>query len=307
MSISNEIPAVQRPAFFDGQRLTAADLTAVQDYQRELRWLHNRSLHTWGIAFGLEVLAKRGDRSVTVQVGYALDCLGRDLLVNAAISLPVPPVSGSATSPATYYLTISYLEDEDLPPELRQGECDANGAVRLPEKARLRWQQPEDSQPESRYRHGYDVILASIQVQNCKLAAEPSPKQRREARPASQPYVAAGNTGSAIAWQAVKFAGQVIGLKTAVDTSAAGFGAMPQYLAHVVGERLVPGTENILLDGLVNISAATPVSFTLTLLMPPDVPLGGGSVLNSSKYMHDELPSLVSEWGWSVTWLGIEG
>jgi hypothetical protein len=305
MSIPNEIPNVERPAFFDGQRLTAADLTAVQDYQRELRWLHNRSLHTWGIAFGLEVLAKRGDRSVTVQIGYALDCLGRDLLVNAPVSLPIPPVSGSATGPALYYLTLSYLEDDDLPPELRQGLCDTNGAVRLPEKARLRWQQQEDSDPESRYRHGYDVILASIQVQNCKLAAEPSPKLRREARPASQPYVAAGSS-SGIAWELVTSAGAIVGLKTSVDTSSAGFGATPQYMAHINGERAVTGSQD-LLDGLVSIGEATPVSFTLTVIMPPDIPLGGGATLNSSKFMSSGLPSVVDGMHWSITWLGIEG
>ena len=119
MTITNEVPSVERPAFFDGQRLTAADLTAVQDYQRELRWLHNRSLHTWGIAFGLEVIAKRGDRAVTVQMGYALDCLGRDLILITPLNLPIPPVPGS-NDPALFYLTLSYLEDEDLPPEIRQ-------------------------------------------------------------------------------------------------------------------------------------------------------------------------------------------
>lgn len=302
MSIPNEVPSVQRPAFFDGQRLTAADLAAVQDYQRELRWLHNRSLHTWGIAFGLEVFAKRGDRAVTVQIGYALDCLGRDLLVSEAINLPIPPVAGLTT----YYLTISFLEDDDLPPEMRMGECDANGAVRLPEQARLRWQQPDDRQAESRYRHGHNVILASIQVQNCKLAAEPSLKQRREARPASQPYVAAG-TDSSLAWETIKSAGKVVGLKTTVDTSSAGFGATPQYMAHVVGERAVPSAADTIIDGPANISEATPVGFTLSLYLPPDVPLGGGMVLNSSKYLHEKLPSLVDEWGWGVTWLGIEG
>ena len=47
-----EIPILERPAFFSGQRLTAADLDTVQTFHRELRWLHNRSLHSWGIAFG---------------------------------------------------------------------------------------------------------------------------------------------------------------------------------------------------------------------------------------------------------------
>lgn len=307
MTTSNEVPLVERPAFFDGQRLTAADLTAVQEYQRELRWLHNRSLHTWGIAYGLEVIAKRGDRAVTVQMGYALDCLGRDLLLNAAHSLPVPPVAGSASGPAIYYLTISYLEDDKLPPEFRQGVCDTNGAVRLPEQALLRWQQQEDSQPESRYRPGLDVILAAIQVQNCKLAAEPSPKQRREARPAAQPYVAAGSTSGAAAWELAESSGKVLGVKARVDTSAAGFGGTPQYLAHVVGERQISEAEG-LLDGLANISEASAVGFTLCVTLPADVPLGNGKMLNPVKFLDNQLASLVIDHlGWSITWLGIEG
>lgn len=309
MTITNEVPLVQRPAFFEGQRLTAADLAAVQDYQRELRWLHNRSLHTWGIAFGLEIIAKRGDRVVTVQIGYALDCLGRDLLVNAAISLPIPPVAGGPKNPAIYYLTISYLEDEDLPPEIRLGECNANGAVRLPEQALLRWQRPDDTQPESRYRHGMDIILASVQIQNCKLAAEPSPKQRREARPTDQPYIAAGSTPGAAAWEVVTdSADQVLGVKALVDTSPAGFGGTPQYLAHVVGERLFSEAESFL-DGIANISDATATGFLLTVILPADIPLGSGKLLNPSKLLvKNLLPGiLIDRMHWSITWLGIEG
>ncbi len=307
MTITNEVPSVERPVFFDGQRLTAADLTAVQDYQRELRWLHNRSLHTWGIAFGLEVIAKRGDRAVTVQMGYALDCLGRDLILNTALSLPIPPVAGGPNDPAVFYLTISYLEDEDLQPEIRLGECDANGAVRLPEQARLRWQRPYDNQPESSYRPGIDVILASIQILNCKLAAEPSPKQRREARPAAQPYVAAGSTPGVASWEIAGSVPEVVGVKARVDTSAAGFGGTPQYLAHVVGERQISPSEGFL-DGLANISEATATGFLLTVVLPADVPLGNGKLLNPSRFLDPNLPALVRDHLlWSITWLGIEG
>jgi len=58
-----------------------------------------RSLHTWGIALGLMVTGQRGERTVTVQPGYALDCLGRDLLVSATLAMPVPPVSGDEAAP----------------------------------------------------------------------------------------------------------------------------------------------------------------------------------------------------------------
>ena len=50
-----DIPVLQRPEFFDGQRLFADDLTAAQTYHREMRWLHNRGLQQLGIIFGYAV------------------------------------------------------------------------------------------------------------------------------------------------------------------------------------------------------------------------------------------------------------
>ena len=48
----NDIPDLERITFFAGQRLLARDLGDLQRADRELRWLHNRSLHTWGIGIG---------------------------------------------------------------------------------------------------------------------------------------------------------------------------------------------------------------------------------------------------------------
>lgn len=55
---------------------------------RDLRW-HNRHLHGWGIVCGLQVVcgpdeANRGRRNVTVRSGYALDCDGSDLILQAS-------------------------------------------------------------------------------------------------------------------------------------------------------------------------------------------------------------------------------
>ena len=44
----SSITDVERPAFFEGQRLTADDLSAGQSYSQEMRWLHNRALHGFG-------------------------------------------------------------------------------------------------------------------------------------------------------------------------------------------------------------------------------------------------------------------
>jgi hypothetical protein len=144
----------------------------------------------------------------------------------------------------------------------------------------------------------------------CRTASwQPSLRPNSVARrdPAAHPYVAAGSSRKTIAWETLVAAGRVVGLKTSVDTSSAGFGGTPQYLAHVVGDRRLAGSGDVL-DGLVNLSEASPVSFLLSVNMPPDVPLGGGLALNPSKYMNAQLPDLVSEQlGWSITWLGIEG
>src|SRR4051812_41853361 len=108
--MQSEFPALERPLFFDGERLTAADLAAVQAFDRELRWLHNRTLHGWGVVQGFAATGVRRSRSVTVAPGYALDCRGRELVLGREIELTVPPVAAATT----WYVTVSYAEDETL-------------------------------------------------------------------------------------------------------------------------------------------------------------------------------------------------
>jgi hypothetical protein len=306
MSIQDNIPALERPVFFDGQRLTAADLQAAQEYQRELRWLHNRSLHTWGIVFGLEVTGARDDREVKVQAGFALDCLGRELILSDPLSLPIPPVAGVNSGPAVYYLTLSFQEDAQLTPsESENGVCGTSGAVRLPETPKIRFQLPSDTDPEVAYRFGKDVILASVPVQNCKLSAPPSPKERRDARPANQPYVATGfAAGSAASWGVLKVGGQTVGLEVKVDTSTAGFGSTPVYLGQVVGTRSLQNAAG-LIDGMINIADASPTGFTLQMLLPQNLQVGN-LALNPAAVLVDPA-AVAGQLNWSVAWMGIEG
>src|SRR4051794_3215885 len=177
---SSDIPTLERPVFFDGQRLTADDLEAVQAFDRELRWLHNRSLHGWGVSRGLTVRGERGAAAVEVAPGYALDCLGRELVVPEPVSLPVPPVVTSTR----WYLTVTYRGDDELTPELRDGACDMRGAVRLPDAPSLAFR--------PKRRLGIDVVLARVNVEGCALASL-SLAERNELHPPS-PYVGAGRT-----------------------------------------------------------------------------------------------------------------
>src|SRR5215831_10271735 len=134
-----DVPSLERITFFTGQRLTAPDLAALQRAHRELRWLHNRSLHGWGIGIGLAVTGERGDSAVKVEPGYGIDCLGREIILTEARMRTVPAVAAApGGGEAIYYLVAVYLSDEDQEvSERRPGVCLPEGTVRLTEEPRL--------------------------------------------------------------------------------------------------------------------------------------------------------------------------
>lgn len=308
MSKGTDIPVLERATFFDGQLLDAADLTSIADYQRSLRWFHNRTLHGWGIVQGLTVSGAKGDREVTVTAGYALDEDGRDLLRPCDAVLQVPPV---AVGPGSrFYLTTSYVEDADLPAESRSGSCGSFGAVRRPEEARLRWQSPYDVDPATRYRRGLDVLLAVVDVADCRLVDAPSGSLRRTLPPPCGPHIAAGRTQpGATIWRLYPSLGPVLGVETVVDTSSAGFRRVPAYSATVTGDRRLGSSgaaQNMIIDGAASVEAASTTGFVLRVLLPGelDIPpyrLNPKSALNPSL-----TAKLRASLDWHVSWTGVE-
>jgi len=305
-----DIPDIERVTFFTGQQLTEKDFSALQQANRELRWLHNRSLHSWGIGIGLDVTGERGDSAVTVGPGYGVDCLGREIILTAPQTMPVPAVAhGSdvvsrdpASAAAVYYLVAAYQEDTDQKvAERRPGVCVPEGTVRLSEEPCLAWRRPEQLQ------EGFELILAQAWIQNCRLSRPLSMAPRRYARPAHQPYIAAGQTDQEkTSWIPWVVSAQTVGVLTQVDTSAARFRTTPRYSAHVVGERLLSGTVGaaapIMLVGFPAVAAATPAGFTLQVLLP-EVP---GANVNTGQ-VRDQSPGIFNLLGWHVVWMGVEG
>lgn len=280
---SSNIPTLRRPDFFDGQRLTADDLGDVLAFHQELRWLHNRSLHNWGIVFGFAVQGAREDRKVTVAPGFALDRDGREIILTETVEIAVPAVAGDGQgNPKDYYLTASYATDEDLDAETRAGTCDTAGAVRRDEEPVIAWKDPSSQS----YRHGYDVILASVQIQACKLYRDVNDSARRDALPAPQPYVASGMTsGDALRWDYYPDDSLPLGIKAAIPTNSAGFRNTPQYQAHVMGNRVVtlPGDEEtgeeeltLVMDGFTHIASPTALNFEIRMFLPTVQPIRVG-------------------------------
>lgn len=314
MTVPVSIPELERPAFFDGQRLEADDLAAMYDFHRQLRWLHNRSLHNWGIAVGFNVSGTKGASEVTVTPGYALDCLGHDLLLSQSLTLAVPAVSGAAAGgPMTYYLTTSYVDDADLAPsETREGECKPSGAVRRVEAPLIRWQDPRSIVGDGAWRRGRDIVLASVKILDCALVAAPSLAERRSARQETQPFVAAGSSvAENTVWKFFTDPKGIAGVETRVDTSSAGFQSTPVYTAQIVGTRVLAaaagGKAGQLMDGFVSVTSPTATSFVLRLATPRNLRVGSYHLNDDAIFVVPTLDKLRTTLKWSVSWMGIEG
>lgn len=289
-----DIPNIERVTFFTGQRLMEKDFAALQRANRELRWLHNRSLHSWGIGIGLTAAGERGDSMVTVEPGYGVDCLGREIILTEGGVIPVPAVAHGPEiaarhgGEAVYYLVAAYQEDADQKiAERRPGVCLPEGTVRLSEEPRIEWRRPEQLQ------EGLALVLAQAWIQNCRLSRPLSLAVRRFARPSQQPYIAAGQTDrEKTAWLLWEVPDQIVGVLTQVDTSAARFRTTPRYIAHIVGNRLLDRPAgNIMLVGFPAVADATPAGFTLQVLLP------GVAVATIN----------INDLGWHVVWMGVEG
>lgn len=300
----SDLPSLNRPAFFDGQQLTAADLTAVQGYHTELLWLHQRYLHDWGIVSGLVVTGEKGATSVTVSPGFAIDSQGRSIVLTAPVSLPVPAVVGApAGGPMPYRVTLAYSEDADLRAVVRAGACDSAGAVLRLDVPQVRWQ-------EAGVTVLHDVVLAAAGVLNCRLAAPVDLAPRRSALPERQPYLYAGRTPQAGTpwqlWQRDEAGadGRPVGLQVEVDTTEAGFGNTPQYQAQVLGDRLfVEGDAQGVLDGHAHVDQPSSSGFRLRVALPA---IEGGEVNPRWLVEPDSLIKRVTAQRWTVGWVGVE-
>lgn len=313
-------------AFFNGQRLEAADLEALVARQRELRWLHNRTLHNWGIASGLGVVGEKDARQVQIGRGYAIDSDGREILLSEPHTEPIPPVAGENDVPVKYYLTISFPETANTA-ETREGICLPRGAVRLLEKPVFCWiKLDEQGRPDVKFdpalaldiKNGRKIVLAQIEVFNCKLAKTVSLRERRNVQPVSQPYiVAARTTAEATVWDTWKEdqdAAEIkFGIQATVKTSAAGFRQVPNYMARIEGKRHTPyplppkaKEFDIIAQLLIHIDAATTDQFTLRVFVTwvklPDL-----SPVPNDKLTMDDAKNLANALNWRVVWMGVEG
>jgi hypothetical protein len=323
MDFLNETRFIERLQFFNGQRLFASDLQGIEAFNREMRWLHNKSLHQPGIGNGFAVSGKKDDREVQIGPGYAIDALGREIVLTQTQVEPVPPVAGEEDGTAALFdLTVSYPDDDSLAEsETRVGICSGEGVIRLKEEPVFCWvrlnqnRQPEDANIKQEILSGIRLILAQAEVLNCRLYKDISIAQRTSARPAKQPYICCGRvTPDWQPWELTAFdsnralssrarsaaASQFlssaiilpIGIQAKVDTSDCGFLTTPCYTARIAGPRVQQIDLNVgdstlkltvVVDGLIQIIEPSPQEFTLNVLLMFQVLLPASSLTSLTR------------------------
>jgi len=330
----------ERIKFFDGQRLFASDLQDVEQFNREMRWLHNQSLHQPGIASGYAVTGNKDDRQVTIEAGYAIDSLGREIVLTQPEVLQIPPVANDGQGNAVYYdLTVSYPSDLMLKEtETRDGICASRSAVRLREKPVFCWvelvstssvfgdkailegRQAKLAKLNEQVEDGLRIRLARAEILNCKLNQRLSVTQRLNAKPPPQPFIFADHTKTKLQWEA-KPSGFAIQATVRIDTSAANFRTAPRYFAHVIGPREVKPTIGgqpvpLIIDGFERIFSLSDktspgfvpgvdiddrIGFKFSLFIP-------SVLIDLSKVTLDDVSKALSPAlnEWYVEWMGVE-
>ena len=106
--------AFKRINFFRGFMTTENDWNDAEKYHIDKRRLHNRLMHAPGVVphhyGGLKVSARgKGELSVEVAPGYAIDGMGNDIVLGETEIKPVNP--GDFKLPNTIYFVAKYIEE----------------------------------------------------------------------------------------------------------------------------------------------------------------------------------------------------
>jgi hypothetical protein len=146
---------IERPLFYEGQILGARDLTSAVEHGRGQLARHNRFLHTWGIANGLELSKKNKKTStgvdyqeVTLSAGVAVTGTGREVVVPESQRLSedlFDQLNVAISDPDALYPVFLIGRDEaPVQGSVASGACNSSQAARSSEGYEVTFGQPGD-------------------------------------------------------------------------------------------------------------------------------------------------------------------
>jgi hypothetical protein len=147
---------IQRPLYFEGQILGAADLALGEDHGAGRAARHERYEHTWGIVVGLELSAADATtasgakyKSLTLKAGVAINGSGREVVVPADEPLGEEVFLGlnvATTNPDDWYPV--FLVGQDVLPSGQAqlvGACGTGQPSRATEDYQVTFGRPADA------------------------------------------------------------------------------------------------------------------------------------------------------------------
>jgi hypothetical protein len=238
-----------------GEALRRRDFADQAGQDDQLRWWHSRALHqAYGVVTGLEVTIALVDavKVADVKPGLAYDCHGRELLLDRPRRVPVPDdgtaltlvIGSAAPEPGCAPPPGGWCRDERVP---------AGGVV-------LRWVPGADLSLS-------DGVPLTVSDQTTPFSAP-------RTRPLARPRIGHGTTVPGETpwrpWVQAFPDEQVLrlGMQVEVDTSAAGFTAVPCYFAQVTGSMWTAKVPMNLLLPFGHITQAARDRFTFRILAP---------------------------------------
>jgi hypothetical protein len=292
---------IQRLRHVPRELLRSRDFRDQEAFGKQLRWWHNRALHdAFGVASGLSVVLAADVASALVQPGIAYDRVGRELLVFAPRSVPLPGQQQPMTLVA---------RNREGGPAGRQGA-----------EAELVWQPPSRAGGDP-CGPGVGVPLAQLTyVGGAPTLTAVSPRSR----PLARPRIGNGSTpADSTPWQLWALPGvrgqmTVLGLQITVDTSAAGFTEVPCYFAWLQWPRVAESRLPYLLYlalGFQYIEEPVIDRFVFRVLLPLDLLAAQAAALGhpqprvfplNGDREHDDTLGVARSLGLSLCWLGIQ-
>jgi len=146
---------IERPVFHEGEILGAADLALAVEHPRGQQARHERYLHLWGIAAGLELTGKEkrtagGEayKSITLSAGMAVDGGGRAVLIAEEALLRedlFDQFNVAITDPEAWYPV--FLMGSDQPaaqPPVATSACASSEPTRVEEGYEILFGRPGD-------------------------------------------------------------------------------------------------------------------------------------------------------------------
>jgi hypothetical protein len=149
---------IERPSFYEGQILSGADLNAAVDHARGQAARHERYLHIWGVAEGLELAgtdrktaAGKPYQEINVSAGMLVDASGREVVLPAVTLLPDQAfdqsnvwVGHEGDAAVRYPVFLSGLDSVAPAPAMAVGRCGSSEPARWREDFQFAFGRPGD-------------------------------------------------------------------------------------------------------------------------------------------------------------------